>query len=226
MLPIMNFKLTLNWLARWKILWWFLVAIAGSVLIADWLGCRAEIPRHERLPYAGWFLDMLGVAVVFLGIAERLVLFEKDGLLARAKKLLREFPLFRRNVHIAAGSAKLSLTGGRASVRTTVSPPAGADIEERLVYLETLTTNLNNWLDDAKEQMADNIDELKRKIDTDIKSVRHEIEKVGQQSEKAHLGKLGWEYAGLGWIMVGLTLATVPKLVVPVVELFEWIPCW
>ena len=122
----MNFKLTLKWLARWKILWWFLAAIAGSVLIADWLGCRAEIPRHERLPYAGWFLDMLGVAVVFLSIAERLVLFEKDGLLARAKKLLREFPLFRRNVHIAAGTGKLSFTGGRASVRTTVSPPAEA----------------------------------------------------------------------------------------------------
>lgn len=73
--------------------------------------------------------------------------------------------------------------------------------------------------------MAGNFDELKRRIDADIESVRHEIEKVGQQSEKAHLGMLGWEYAGLGWIMVGLTLATVPKLVVPVIELFEWIPC-
>lgn len=225
----MNFKLTLKWLGRFKILWWFLIAIIGSVAIADWVGCRAGIPRVERVPYAGWALEILGVLVVFLGVAEKLALFEKDGLMARTMKLLKQFPLFRSNVNVLAGSAKLSLKAGNLRVRVYMNPPPGANIEERIKFLEETVNKLNEWIGDAKEEAQDKINNLKSVIDAEIEVLREEIEEVRQQSEEAHVGHLGMEYAGLGWIMIGLTLATVPKLVLaifsPIVSFFEWIPC-
>jgi hypothetical protein len=79
----MNFRLTWHWLGKFKVFWWFLIAIIRSFVIADWIGHRIGIPRDERLPYAGWSLEMLGVLVVFFAIGNKLQLFEKDGLIAR-----------------------------------------------------------------------------------------------------------------------------------------------
>ena len=225
----MNLKLTFKWLGKFKILWWFLIAIFGSVAAADWAGCLSGIPRVERLPYAGWALEMLGVLIVFLGVAEKLALFEKDGLMARTMILLKQFPLFRSNVNVLAGSANLSLNAGNVRVRVSMNPPPGANIEERIKFIEESLNKLNEWIGDAKEEAQDKINNLKSVIDAEIADVRKEIEEVRQQSEKAHVGQLGMEYAGLGWIMIGLTLATVPKFVLaifsPIVGFFEWIPC-
>ena len=225
----MNFKLTWHWLGKFKVFWWFLIAIIGSVTIADWIGCQVGIPRDERLPYAGWFLEMLGVLVVFFGIGDKLELFEKDGLIARTIKIISEFPLFRSDTHVAAGTASIRLGAGRARVRTTMNPPPGADLEERVEFLEQAINKLNDWIGDAKEEAMDGLDKLRAAIDSELESLRTEIDKVRHQSERAFVGHLGWEYAGLVWIMLGLTLATIPDgvlwLLSPIMAYFEWIPC-
>ena len=40
------------------------------------------------------------------------------------------------------------------------------------------------------------------------------IAEVREQSVKAHIGDVGMEFAGLGWVVTGLILATVPEYVV------------
>ena len=225
----MNLKLTFKWLGNFKILWWFLFAVVASVAIADHIGCRIDVPRFERLPYAGWALEMLGVLVVFFGIGDKLRLFEKDGLIARAIKTLSEFPLFRVDTNVIAGSANLKIGGMKVRARGTVGPPADASIEDKVAFLLERANSLYNTILDVQDATTDKIDEIKKRLDADFASIREEVDSVRQQSEKAHVGHLGWEYAGLTWIMLGLTLATVPKLVLwivsPLVRFFEWIPC-
>ncbi len=225
----MNFKLTWHWLGKFKVFWWFLIAIIGSVVVADWIGCRIGVSRAERLPYAGWFLEMLGVLVVFFGIGDKLQLFEKDGLIARTIKILSEFPLFRSDTHVAAGTASIRLGGGRVRARTTMNPPPGANLEERVEFLEQAINKLNEWIGDAKEEAIEGLDKLKETIDSELESLREDIDKIRHQSERALVGQLGWEYAGLVWIMMGLTLATIPDgllwLLSPIIPYFEGITC-
>lgn len=210
-------------------MWFFILAIIGVVVAVDWIGCGAGIPREERLPYAGWALEVFGVLIVFYGIADKLALFGAEGLVKHAVSLLREFPLFRSKQQILSGIANLNLQTHRAQIRVISNPPPNATLEERVEFLLGRVAELYELILDVQEDSGSKLNTLKKEIDEKLESVRREIENARSQSEQAHVGQLGWEYAGLGWIMLGLTLATVPDLVMlifaPVIPFLEWIPC-
>ncbi len=191
-----------------------------TCVLVDWIGNFLGLNRVERLPYAGWILEISGLLVVAFDLSKRLELFAETSLVDRVKQWLLEFPLLNQNRIIGAMSAHLSLGVPRVSARLKVRPGSDASTDELVEFLMRQYERLDDQVSDIREEFKDDLSALRKEVEHSDNTIRDEIAAVQSQSTKAHLGDVGLEVVGLGWILIGLTLATVPEFVL---SMFGWL---
>ena len=61
-----------------------------------------------------------------------------------------------------------------------------------------------------KNKTEKEIDELKRKFETDINGLQEEVKKLRGELVENLTGELGLEWLGLAWVAFGISFATIP----------------
>jgi len=185
------------------------VWVAVFTIPAVILVCWAVIPGWEpRIRIAGMFLELLGLSTVAFGLRETRKLFDKPSLFESARQWLRNFPKFKFETRIVAGSGHINLGGGAASAFGTASLSATASLEERVAFLENGLNQANMLI----HQIQQKIDEEARKHGSAIDTVRQEIRRGDENNQQlvkeAMAGGLYIEITGAVWLLFGITLAT------------------
>lgn len=207
-----------SWLADARLLWWFLGVVVIASVIADWFACGS--PRVERLPVAGWGLEIAGVIVVALGLSRKIDLYGGEGFGSRIRAWLLRFPMLRQDKVIPISAAgEINLAGATVNARGEVTLPDDASIEQRVERLESLMRNVPDQIASLRQHLeevdANDKAELLGKID----DIGDKLDEVKSTNVKANTEDVGWEIVGIGWVIAGLTLATVPEYVLmPSVE--------
>jgi hypothetical protein len=202
----------LNWLGRAKVFWSFLFTTVTVCLSVDWVGHVLGLPIVDRYPYAGFLLEVLGVVMVARGFAGRLRLYGRASIRSRIATWFKSIPLFSKHSSIK-GRVSVSLDANGVTATGEVGSPTLSTFDERLDALEALIRNYRRDLDSLAKRHDHDIAELRRNLEDAVASVRDDVDSVRELSADAHVGDVGMELAGLGWILIGLALATVPNLI-------------
>jgi len=202
-----------TWLAQARIFWLFLGVVVGVCLLVEWLGIFLGLSRIDRLPYAGWLLEMAGVLTVVAGFSKKIDLYGGDSISKRIGSWFLSCPLFRQNVNVITGSAELRLSPMSVSAVGNVGLPANADLEMRVSRLERMIDDVNESVRQLRQQTKEDIDAARRELLDRLTALGDELASVKSLTSQAHVGDVGMELAGIGWVLVGLTLATIPRLV-------------
>ena len=202
-----------TWLRETRKLWLFLFWVIVICLVVDWLGYWLHLPEKQRLPYAGWLLECLGLYIVARDLGRRLELFDQDSLWKQVMQWLRRFPLLRQDDTVHLGAIGLTLESAVSNGRVKVALPAGASDKEKIEFLVRQVDALDDALYKFVQTIKGDIRKAQSELEDQLGQIRAEIESVRDLLAKAQVGEIGLEVVGLGWILLGLTLATVPELV-------------
>jgi hypothetical protein len=199
-----------TWLAQARIFFLFLIVLVTVCIAVDWLGFFLCVEPVARLPYAGFILEAAGVLTVVYGFSTKIDLYGDEPISARIKQWLRSIPLFRQDTRVAVGSAHLTLGPMKVNATGTVSLPPDASLEDRVQQLEHRLENLQTSLSKLREDHDTSINELREELDQRIQTILDDLEALKKLTSEAHIGDVGTELAGIGWILAGLALATIP----------------
>jgi len=201
-----------RWFADARLLWCFLFFVVVACVIADWIGCGK--PRVDRLPIAGWALEIGGVVVVALGLSRKINLYGGESFRSRAVSWLLRFPMLRQDKVVqTSGVGTLSAVGATANITGEVRVPDDATIEDRVALLERQMRTLPDQLADLRQRIDEGDSQLRSEMRTKIDAIGQQLDQVKKTNERANIEDVGWEIGGLGWVIVGLTFTTVPQLV-------------
>ena len=93
----------------------------------------------------------------------------------------------------------------------TASLPPDASLEDRVHRLEHQVDNLQTSLSKMRDDHDTSIAQLREELEQQIQTVVDDVDALKKLTSEAHIGDVGTELAGIGWILAGLALATIPQ---------------
>lgn len=202
---------TANWLSRivewiWRAhrLWIALLAIPTVGLI-----CWAVLSNWEpRIRFTGMSLEVLGLFTVAYGLRETRTLFGRPSLLAVSRDWLRDFPRFRHELRMVAGTAAITLNGVGLSGTATVGVAPTASLEERVAALEKNFNQAHLLIHEAQRKIDREAELRKSGVESEKRAREVGDEKNRQLVEEAAAGGLYLEAIGVLWLFFGIIMAT------------------
>lgn len=198
-----RFKTIWPWLTKARYVW-YSAAILGCALIISL--CLYPIEPVIRL--TGLALQLLGISTVIWGISETRGLFGHPSFTSKIKAWLSRFPLLRRNVVIAAGSATLSLRVGKARVYVTHGLGANPTIEARLDALEKNVTSIHERISQTQKEMDEEFHKITDTLKREEQSRQAEDNTIREKLEATGTGGVHISAIGASWLFVGIILST------------------
>ena len=216
-----------RWIASAGLMWLFLAVVVGACVAGSWLRFYFGFNATTSIAVSGWLLEIAGIWAVAKGFANKIDLYGDDGVGQRIIRWLKACPFLSQDSVVCAGTAHLKLSGGkvRADLRGRMSPDA--DIEMRVSYLELALEALKDNFVELADSTESSIVDLGKELERKFADVSKQVEELHKKSLKAHVGDIGLEFVGLGWVVLGLTFATIPEGVLwlfgDLIEFFTWI---
>ena len=207
-------RVLVNWVIR-VALWlaeprsfWLCVALPGAALTAFLAAARCP---DDALRYAGLLLQLAGVATVLLALRERGVLFRSPGIRESIAGWLRRFPkLMPRVISVPLGTAHERDTAGALDLVAWHARDPGAPVHEQL-------DALHKNIDIVREELSRVTATTDRRIavlNSDMAAERAtraaEHNNLASTLHEAAVGSLSLERVGGVWLLLGITIATVP----------------
>jgi hypothetical protein len=162
-------------------------------------------------------LELGGVVTAARALVKRSELYGDETIWSRIKAWLLRFPMLRQNKVIPiSGAGAVSTAGSLVAAKGDVRLPPGASIEDRVDRLER----------QMREEIPQQFVEVRRYADQGDSKLRKEVlEKIDEMGTAVEVERekirtantsVGWEIVGFWWVVLGLTLATIPQLVLSI----------
>lgn len=221
----------LGWLAEPTLLWAFVGGIVLASFVGDWIGFALDSMREDKIRYAGWLLEIFGLSTVAIGLSKKLDLFHGKNVWTlfgeATMRWLCRFPLLRQDKNIVVGTVDLKLGPMRAQAYASVKIDPNKPVDEKINWLLERHYELVNTVHRVQKKIEKNEGEFERQLQALRRVLEKTIGKVEAQTAKAHVGEIGGEFVGLGWILCGVTFATTPEFIESwfwwLIEFFEFL---
>lgn len=212
-----------NWLVaicRWFLGEWRLWMVV-AVPLGSWaLFSLLRVKPEGWIRYCGLFLEILGILTVAVGLRAKSVLFNKPGLKLQLREAISRFPPrpgTSRIVNIS-GTAAMSLAGTLGTMHGSIAPPReGAPLEERVAIVEGQVRAMQTNYNALSEQMRRQGDAAKSAIDQERSARERATGELKSKLEKLGADGIHLEMAGVVWLVIGATLATISS------EIAKWL---
>lgn len=197
-------------LCEWRPFWITLVGLGGAVGVGWGLGQFADYELSDQIRVAGGFLELLGLATTAYGLKETRKIFGVSSVREQlAGQLERLTSAWKLESHASTIESSVVLTTSE-SPRGAVRPGPNAPLERRVEALERQYEELNQQLIKAREKLNSSRRRLEEAV-KDERRARDEADaQIQEQLESFSVGGLHLEKMGLVWLLVGITLATLP----------------
>jgi hypothetical protein len=180
--------------SRLKAIWpWFVEArytwLCAAVICAALVISLRPHTTEPVIRLTGLVLQLLGIGTVIWGISETRALFGHPSLASNANAWLSRFPLLRRNVVLAVGSATHSLTaGGKVRAYGTQGPGANPTIDARLEALEKIVASIHERIMQTKKEMEEDYQKTRDALKREKKSRQAEDRAIREKLETTGTG--------------------------------------
>jgi hypothetical protein len=197
-------------LHEWRAFLWFAVLLALFALPYGF-----SSPGVSRVQWQGMLFQWAGVSIVAWGLADtRRRVFGKEALLKELWSRLQRLSYIIKPPPPITGSLGAIELGdsaliANAQVRVNVTGTLDeriADLTENLRRIDETLSVLQQEIRRVENQTADRIDSEQSERQTEDQSIRTVL-------EKAIVGGIHLEFAGVGFLLVGILFTSVPDLV-------------
>ncbi|MEX2125491.1 MAG: hypothetical protein WD795_16480 [Woeseia sp.] len=210
----------LRLLASYPRFWACIFVVAGAWYLGCVLGEIYDNERADGIRYSGWLLEICGLFSVAVGLNRKLKVFHGLTIWPLLKKgldnFIKQLPFIRRRVVIQGTAGIVFATGARVSGQGTSRISRDRPMEDQVAFL----LKRNDEITDGIFKLHDADRAIEDKLTAELNDLRAvlqaELARADTKLEKAH--EVGWESVGLIWIFAGVTLATVPDLIVSLVS--------
>lgn len=134
---------------------------------------------------AGMSLQVLGGLLILYSVNENLGLFRKQSLSSAFMTWLREFPVSRKSVVVAATGSAIASSGGTASVSTVRAP---STLEERVANLESMLSEVRSQVRNEFNAIRSQIDAARLELTSRIDVTTGRVAQLYQQIERVAVG--------------------------------------
>ncbi|MGH8602976.1 MAG: hypothetical protein ACREXR_09455 [Gammaproteobacteria bacterium] len=199
------------WIKQANYLW---LSLSVAILAIAYINLN---PDEQSIRITGLVLQILGILTVAWGIKETRELFGQPSLIAKGLQWFKNFPPY--GGRIITGSANVTLGAISGSARGYAWAPIdqNSSIDDRLAAIEK---NLNH-INDRISQAENNLDNQVRSITEIInheKSIREQADnETHQRLEAVSTGGLHISATGALWLLLGVTMSTVPNEILALV---------
>lgn len=207
------FKQLPGWLGQARIFWWFVLSLFLVSFIGDWIGIFTGNDRLDRIRYSGWMFEIFGLLAVAFGLNNKLDLLDQKGIWERIREWLEACPLLKRDAIVGVLGAQVGAFGFDVRARLSASINENMPLEDKVKFLLDMYDRLDTELGELSGQHRKDVSDIKAEIKLIQTELSTEIQAVASKSAKVQVGDIGWEFAGLAWILFGITFATVPEFV-------------
>jgi hypothetical protein len=167
-------------------------------------------PSEFAFRLVGFFLQVLGVWIVWKGIRGTRDQFEVPSSWAETKAWLAGFPRFRGRTVVAVGAAAIGVSVGSARAYVWSGVPDGATVEQRVDAIEK---NVRRVREDLSAHQRE-ADDRARAHDKEMKRERSEREvadrAIHEKIKESETGGLKLNAAGVWWLFSGTLCSTFP----------------
>jgi|GEM_PF-1846752 len=205
-----------RWLGEIPTFWAFLVVLT----LATWLPLLLVTGWDDALRYGGLVLQLVGVGVVAFTLRGRGRLFGRTPVIVFAREWIRRAPSFRpRTITLEATGIASASAFGTADATVWRGPRLEQSVEAQLEAIRANLDTLREQLDAHGSRTNSLVAELRTAIDAERAQRTTEISETKRKLEGLAADSLYLEVAGLGWLVSGIVLATVPA---EIAALFRW----
>lgn len=169
---------------------------------------------EDKLRYAGGILQLLGVYTVLVGISEKRKLFQLQS-------ILREQASFMKSIGYALGLRSprtASLTETLPAMTSSIfggpgitKPRPGDSDQERIRLLEQNQDALSVNITGLHTRIGNEARALSTSIGTERTERDPQVSQLDLKVQKALIGGINVDIAGVLWLLVGIVLATYPQ---------------
>jgi hypothetical protein len=183
---------------------------------ATLLGVPIEVT--DRLRWSGMLFQFAGLAMVVVGLNLSRQVFGQSSIwkaivawFGRARYMMVPPKAVTATTHLS-GTASVGLSAAGA-----LSVSKGASIEDRVARLEDDLKRLNGKLAETKQDVRNLRSETNEKIDKERSERYSDDQKISKRLETAAIGGIHLELAGVAYLVVGITLTSVPDVFVALI---------
>lgn len=197
------------WIKEGKFLFIFIFLIVLIFFLRK-LGLSFKLEHIIRV--YGLILQLIGTFTLIVSLTGKMILFKEYGLFKFISDYIRRFPLFKQKKRIAHLQAD---TGSFATVmgKARIVKKAKEDFQDIIRYFEEEIEYLHKRLQEDKVEMKNHLDNIKADIEIFKKHSDQEVIKTKKLIEKSSLSNIWLDAFGIGCIILGLILATIPDIV-------------
>lgn len=196
-----------SWLAEGKVGVMCVLVIVAAILngFVAWRSAKSII-------YAGYALQLCGMLLAIRGLLLIRLHFRQPPLRNLFVNWLRRFPTWKSSVIEARGSGIISMNKSRLLWDISWAPdinshPLEARIEAIVENVEQIRKELKNQYN-YLEYLKDNFEYHKKSVAEENKNMERAIR---SDLESLHTSDLIPSLVGLIWLLVGITMSTIPK---------------
>jgi hypothetical protein len=186
-----------------------LFSLCISALLAVWLSEPSE-RTTDTFRFWGLLLQLLGIGAIVLGLRGKGSQFGEAHIHNSLSKWWMKAPWKRRPVvaHIESVESRAEV-GDLAGI---VGPRTHASPEERIADLERDLRSLILQASEIRGDLRQELTAVRREMATERSARAQGDRDLGERLQRLAVGGNHIEWAGVWWIGLGLTLATVPDL--------------
>lgn len=191
------------WLAEARHFWLSCAVVGTALLVA----LRPNTPEPV-IRLTGLVLQLLGIATVMWGISETRALFGHPSFVAQAKTWLRQFPLRKRRIVMAAGGTTLSAATATGRGYTTSSAGPNPSVGSRLDALEKNVSGIHDRISQTQKEMDDGFRKSADSLKHEAQTRESEDAAIRAKLEATGTGGVHISAIGALWLFVGVVLST------------------
>lgn len=192
------------WLTEARYAW----LAAGVILVALVISLRPHTPEPV-IRITGLILQVLGIGTVIWGISETRALFGHPSFAAKAKSWLARFPLFRRNIVLAAGAGSFASATCKARGHITHGPTGtNPTVEARLESLERNLVLIHERISCTEKEVDEELRKATEALKNEEQARQSEDYLLHEKLEATGTGGVHISAIGASWLFVGVVLST------------------
>lgn len=138
--------------------------------------------------------QIIGGLLVLYSIDSTIGVIKKQTLLSMFVSYLKEFPLFKRSIIMAAAGISLGTATGRARGSVARKPTT---IEEQISYLQEQIDHLKMEFDNELKEANDKMDRLFAETHTRIQQTANELRSLESKMDEVSAGGIKVQFFGV-----------------------------
>ena len=166
---------------------------------------------EDGLRVSGLLLQLMGIGVVAYTLRGRGKIFRRGSAVGYTLDWIKRIPSFKpRSITLQANGRAKVVASATSSATSWRDPRLGRSVEDQLEAMRENLETLRKQIDDNESKTVNRFTDVYEQLQTEASARAQQHQQTRKTIEELAANTLYLEAAGLGWLVLGVIMATIP----------------